>query len=101
VRESVGDMLVDLGHAIVAVGSAREALDVLASDDRFDLVLTDLAMPGMTGAELAEALPPRLSHLPVQLMTGFGEATARFPRLAKPFDGAQLSRALADALRRV
>ena len=49
-------MLEDLGHACYAASSAQEALEILKSDDRIDLVITDQAMPRMTGLQLASAI---------------------------------------------
>ncbi len=49
-------MLEDLGHIATEVGSAESALRVLLSDANIDLVITDYAMPGMNGTELADRI---------------------------------------------
>jgi CheY-like chemotaxis protein len=68
---------------------------------RIDLVLSDQAMPGMTGAELHDAIRARRPHLPFVLATGFAELPAsignRLRRLAKPFTQRELANAIADA----
>jgi CheY-like chemotaxis protein len=50
-------MLDDLGNTAVEAGSGQEALELLRAGARVDLVITDYAMPGMTGLQLAEELP--------------------------------------------
>jgi CheY-like chemotaxis protein len=82
-------MLEDLGHDAVVATSAAEALTRLGSDSALDLVLTDHAMPGMTGLELAERLRRDRPGLPVALATGYAEVPAGagvwLPRLNKPY----------------
>ncbi len=88
-------MLEDLGHRAVAAASAAEALALLAAQPGFDLVLTDFAMPGMTGLELAEQLRRDRPGLPVALVTGFAElpasAGAWLTRMAKPYRQEELA----------
>ncbi len=57
------------GHAIVALTSAREAVERVARDD-FDLVLTDLAMPDLSGLELCQRVLGARPETPVILLTG-------------------------------
>ncbi|MGJ3263390.1 MAG: ATP-binding protein [Salinarimonas sp.] len=95
------DLLAEFGHRVVAVGSAAEALARLEVDHAFDVVLSDLAMPGMTGLALAQTLRERRPGLPVVLLTGFGEAAGDWPRLAKPFHAADLARTLAQISRTI
>lgn len=82
-------MLEELGCEVIEVGSAEQALDVLAQQ-RVDLVLTDQAMPHMTGAQLADFIRHRYPQLPVVLATGYadklGGRAGSLPRLGKPFD---------------
>jgi CheY-like chemotaxis protein len=90
-------MLEDLGHAVVTAGSADQAMAALR-DGRVDLVITDYAMPGMTGLQLAEAIHATRPQLPVVLATGYAElpddAGAGLPRLAKPYTQSDLARVL-------
>lgn len=93
-------MLEDLGHAVIAVASPREALDALGGA-AVELAITDYAMPGMTGADFAEALKRLRPGLPVLLVTGYAElpeTTAGLPRLAKPFSQPALARAITQCL---
>ena len=88
-------MLEDLGHACYAASSAQEALEILKSDDRIDLVITDQAMPRMTGLQLASAIRGERPDMPIVLATGYAEideaADIKLPRLAKPFTLADLA----------
>src|SRR5438094_1162589 len=82
-------MLEELGHIATEVESAESALQVLQVDAKIDLVLTDHAMPGMTGTELAKLIRHKWPELPVVIATGYaelpGELDAGVPRLSKPY----------------
>ena len=82
-------MLEDLGHVATEVDSAESALQVLQADAKIDLVLTDHAMPGMSGTELAKQIRHKWPELPVIIATGYaelpGELDAGVPRLSKPY----------------
>jgi CheY-like chemotaxis protein len=98
VRLSTADMLMDLGFEVVEAQSAEEALHMLNEGLHPDLVVTDHLMPGMTGLELARDLRALRPHLPVLIVSGYAEmeGVARsFPRLTKPFRGAELAASLA------
>jgi PAS domain S-box-containing protein len=92
-------MLEDLGHTAIAAGSGEEALRVLHQQDKVDLVITDQAMPDMTGVELAEIIRDERPGLPVIIATGFAEIEPGFaadlPRLAKPFSEFDLAKEIA------
>jgi CheY-like chemotaxis protein len=91
-------MLEDLGHRVIDVGSGAEALAALDAEPGIDLVVSDQAMPGMTGVQLAAAIRARRPEMPIILATGYAELPggegAALPRLAKPFTQAQLAQAL-------
>jgi CheY-like chemotaxis protein len=97
-------MLEDLGHASQVVPSGMSALNILRSDRTIDAVITDYAMPDMTGAELALQIGRLRPELPVILATGYAdmaavERLAGRPRiLRKPFDIAQLGDAVSSVL---
>jgi CheY-like chemotaxis protein len=87
-------MLDDRGHHVTMAYSGKEALKILRGGEAFDLLITDQGMPGMTGAELIEAVWAERPDLPIVLATGYDELppdTARgVPRLLKPFMQGQL-----------
>ncbi|MEO7026575.1 MAG: response regulator, partial [Caulobacteraceae bacterium] len=91
---STVDMLEDLGHTVLEAHSGSEALEVLRSGTAIDLMMTDQAMPGMTGVELARIVRGERPDLPILLATGYAElpseAEIDLPRLAKPYQQAQL-----------
>jgi signal transduction histidine kinase len=100
VAESTGALLEEMGHQPRLVASAREALEALRAGAQVDLVLTDHAMPGMTGTELAAEVARGWPSLPVLLMSGYAEAAGGgLPVLPKPFEQQALARALAACLR--
>lgn len=95
IQMALADMVSELGHATQAVTSAQEALDHVRAGKAVDLVITDHAMPGMTGLELARRLRAERPDLPVMLATGFDELPGNepednWPRLRKPFQREEL-----------
>jgi CheY-like chemotaxis protein len=82
-------MLEDLGHSTVKKSSGTEALEFLNSGEEVDLVVTDHAMPGMTGVELARHIHQAWPLLPVLLASGYAELPNEqaldLPRLSKPY----------------
>ena len=91
-------MLEDLGHTVFEAYSGKEALEILRSEDSIDLVVTDQAMPKMTGTELAKAIKGEWPDIPVLLATGYADRVRGddigLPKLTKPY----LQRDLADAI---
>jgi PAS domain S-box-containing protein len=68
-------MLRNLGYEAVARRRPEEALELFSEDPfKFDLVITDMTMPRMTGLQLSEALHKIRNDIPVILMTGFSDA---------------------------
>lgn len=65
------DMLRLKGHKVKAVSDSRMALRLIATDD-FDMVLTDLGMPGVSGWEIARQTKAKNSKTPVLMITGWG-----------------------------
>lgn len=96
-------LLEDLGHEVVEANSGREALKKLEAGERFDLLVTDHAMPNMTGIQLIEQITERWPKLPVVLASGYADLAAPsregVVRLAKPFWQADLKKALADVMK--
>ena len=71
VRESVSEMLKALGHTVRAAADGRAGLQ-LAEEGTFDVVVTDLRMPGMDGLEVAKRVRALRPTIPVVLLTGWG-----------------------------
>jgi signal transduction histidine kinase len=86
---STAAMLEDIGHTVTEALSGARALDLLRLGTKVDVVVTDHAMPGMTGAELARQIRQRWPDLPVILATGYAELPngedPGLPRLSKPY----------------
>jgi two-component system NtrC family sensor kinase len=97
------DALAELGYATTLVDNATHALEELAIDaDLFDVVFTDVVMPGMTGIELAQEIRRHHRDLPVVLTSGYSHVLAQngsygFELLQKPYSIEQLSRVLQKA----
>jgi PAS domain S-box-containing protein len=96
-------VLDDMGHRATRAMDGAQALSILNSGETFDLVITDYAMPGMTGLELAHAINASWPDLPVVLATGYaelptGSAPIGMKRLFKPFRPAELSELLSEIL---
>jgi PAS domain S-box-containing protein len=92
-------MLEDLGHNGIAASSGKEALDILRHHHgSVDLVISDYAMPHMTGLQLVSAIKKEWPELPVIIATGFAEMELEIhsilPKLAKPFTEAELAKEL-------
>ena len=92
-------LLEDLGHEVLEAGSGEEALKLLNQHPDVDLMITDQAMPGMTGSQLIAAVRADRPALPIILATGYGEtpgdAAHAIQRLGKPFGQRELQRAVA------
>jgi len=79
-----------VGHEVCAVGDGFAALPHIANDD-FDLLVTDIVMPGMDGLELARRASVELPELKVIFITGFA-AVALNSKTAGPADAKVLSK---------
>jgi signal transduction histidine kinase/ActR/RegA family two-component response regulator len=90
VRKVTFETIQELGYEVVALGAPAEALDRLGSE-HFDLLITDIAMPGMTGVEVARQIRAGGSHIPIIFSSGyadvqaFGEELVEEVVLRKPF----------------
>ena len=98
------DMIADLGLRPLEAYSGQQALDILARGEVVDVLITDFAMPGMNGLELADRARVLRPNLPVLLASGYDELpdgqTTDIPRLSKPFLEAELLACLRAALGR-
>jgi CheY-like chemotaxis protein len=95
-------MLEDLGHSVLEATSGDEALEILRRDARVDLVITDQAMPRMTGTQLIEAIKAERPDVAIILATGYAELPAEADpataRLDKPFGQKALATAIARCM---
>ncbi len=102
ISASTAAMLEDLGHVVIEVPSAERALDVLRLGPAIDLIITDQAMPGMTGIELARRVRRDFPGTPVILASGYADLPASedvpVPRIAKPYRQAELAACMAAVL---
>jgi PAS domain S-box-containing protein len=94
-------LLEDLGHHVIPTTSPIEALKALRHQPGLDLVVTDQAMPQMSGLQLREAIHKVRPDLPVLIATGYAEmpptADPRLPRISKPFTQFELAQAVLEA----
>jgi CheY-like chemotaxis protein len=106
VRAVIADILESAGHTVVQLGDGGEAISRFVAE-RFDLVVTDLAMPRVSGWQVARAVKQTAPNVPVFLVTGFGvELTADERRahgvdlvLVKPLQIQEILDAVADVAR--
>ncbi|WP_159982223.1 MULTISPECIES: PAS domain-containing sensor histidine kinase [unclassified Novosphingobium] len=92
-------MLSDLGHTVLQAASGAQALQILGRT-AVDLLVTDYAMPQMTGGELADAVRAGWPELPILMISGYADLPTgvrlHYRRLAKPFRQDELSAAIAE-----
>lgn len=94
------------GYEVIGCNSAENALEQLENDTNFDLLITDMVMPGMSGAELAGIVRSKISNIRIILASGYSEEIARrelatsqdFEFMAKPFSLGDLTKKVFDVL---
>ena len=105
VRRMAARALAEAGHRVLEAGDGREAISVLArAGQGVDLVLTDVAMPGMSGRELADRLRQARPDVRVIFMSGYaddeivrrGLLEPEQPFIQKPFTPEVLIRRVAE-----
>ncbi len=105
-RDATKRRLLALGYDVSTAGSGPAALAILGSGAAFDLLFTDVAMPGMSGYDLAEAARRLQPHLKLLFTTGYARdrpmdaeaAPEQQPMLRKPYRQAELARAVRAVL---
>ena len=100
------EYLQELKHSVAAVPDAEQALEKLRVE-RFDALMTDVRLPGMSGIELAQAVFSDYPKLPVVIASGYGLQQVEFLAeekqlsnvlvLSKPYDLDTLEKTLHDA----
>jgi PAS domain S-box-containing protein len=94
-------MLEDLGHRVLSAASGSDALALLSDGERIDVVVTDQAMPNMTGLQLAQVIREEWPTVPVIVATGYAELPAEWEgaitKISKPYLQSDLVKALNDA----
>jgi CheY-like chemotaxis protein len=110
VRSLTRTMLASRGYHVLEAASASEALKLIAEHDRpIDLLLTDIVMPGMNGADLAREAAGARPALRVLFMSGYTEGgvidrgvlDSETPFIQKPFSLSALDRKIREVLGRV
>src|SRR5882724_3106088 len=108
VRAALSGLLEGQGHTVVTAADGQEGLGRLKAGESFDLVLTDLGMPGMNGWDIARSIQQSWPRLPVGVITAWSEQ-AMTPEersrvdlvVTKPFDAEQLRETLSALRARV
>jgi CheY-like chemotaxis protein len=94
-------MLEDLGHRVIESNSGLRALQLLETEPHIDLIITDQAMPQMTGLQFAEQVRAQRPAIPIIIATGYAElppGPTDFIKLDKPFFERQLIAAVSTAM---
>ncbi|MFN7135492.1 MAG: response regulator, partial [Myxococcales bacterium] len=106
IRSASADMFVGMGHDVSTVGDAREAIALLERH-AYDLLFTDVSLPGRSGVELAREAVERWPRLAVIFSSGYGAAVSDFGPpvpgallLQKPYDLQALERVVTQAMAR-
>lgn len=103
ISNSTAYLLEDLGYEVIESNSGASALEVLENGKKVDLLITDYAMPKMTGMQLARAARELRPDLPIVMATGYADLPPgtglNIGRLRKPYQQHQLVAEIAKALR--
>jgi CheY-like chemotaxis protein len=102
VRAFALDLLQELGFKAEVAESGQAALELLSGGATFDVIFSDVVMPGMSGIEFAKIIRNRSPELPIVLTSGYShvlveEGQHGFPLLHKPYSAEAVSRALYEA----
>ncbi len=105
VRGILADILSQSRHQVVVAANGEEGIR-LFREEKFDMVLTDLGMPGMSGWEVCKEIREIDPDIPVGMITGWGAEVSRKKReehgvdfvLSKPFDLEQILNVVVEAM---
>lgn len=99
ILEATGELLRELGYNVLTKGSSREALEVFtANPDQFKLLMTDNAMPELTGIDLAHHFRAIAPRLPIIITTGLDSPVDHQLLKAAPVDEVLIKPFTVDAL---
>lgn len=106
VAETVLDLLAALGHQVRLAANGEEAVTLLDDGPAFDVLISDVVMPGISGVELAREARRRAPGIGVVLTSGFSASSLEAARqdlsdcifLHKPYSLSDLSRSISDGL---
>ena len=104
VRTTTADILKGLGYSVVQAASGEAALELLDQDGMIDVLLTDVVMPGMSGAELARRARTSHPRLPIVFISGYADTegiagdTLLHRLVRKPFRPSDLRRQVEAAI---
>ena len=103
IRMNVAAMLEDLGHEVIEAGSGGAAIEILRQNADIELLITDQAMPKMTGTDLIHHVVGQWPTLPIILASGYGEVPmmpqVEIVKLGKPFNDRELAHAIDEAMK--
>lgn len=94
------------GYDIISCNSSENALEYLETDSKFDLLLTDMMLPGISGAELAKIVKEKIPGIKIIIASGYSEEMAKqglddstdFEFIAKPYSLGNLTKKVFDVL---
>ncbi len=94
------------GFEVVSCNCAESAIEVLEKPEKFDMLITDMVMPGISGAELAKMVKKKLPEIKIILASGYSEEIAKrelagsddFEFIAKPYSLGDLTQKVFDVL---
>ena len=88
-------MLEDIGCEVVTAAGGAEALEKLSTDERIEVLITDINMPDIDGYALAKSATQKRKSLKVIVLSGRGSNGRGFPLIRKPFMRDDLKRTMA------
>ena len=95
VLDVTASLLDDFGCDVVTAGNGYDALESLSANQRIEILITDINMPGMDGYELAKRAKRMRDGLKVILLSGREREGGDFPLVRKPFLAQDLKRTMA------